>query len=177
MAAGAPAPRTTAPARSAPWRMATPASSRLSCRRPTCRCASRSFRCARIPAAPENSAAGLGFRKSYRMLRRCGLQTNLDRTKFPPWGVQGGKEAQPGRFTVVDGGHRSGARDREGERLSARSPAISSASRPAAAAAMAHRPSARSTLIQRDLDAGYVSVAAAQRDFGITVGTDGRVRR
>ena len=31
-AAGAPAPPTTAPARSAPWRMATPASSRWSCR-------------------------------------------------------------------------------------------------------------------------------------------------
>ena len=46
---------------------------------------------------------GLGFRKRYRMLA-LQLQTNLDRTKFPPWGVQGGKEAKPGRFTVVNRG-------------------------------------------------------------------------
>ena len=39
---------------------------------------------------------GLGFRKRYRILRPCLLGTNLDRTKFPPWGVQGGKEAKPG---------------------------------------------------------------------------------
>src|SRR6476659_7549908 len=45
---------------------------------------------------------GLGYRKVYRMLSPCGLQTNLDRTKFPPWGVQGGSEGMPGRFTLVD---------------------------------------------------------------------------
>src|SRR3954463_12326720 len=47
---------------------------------------------------------GLGFRKSYRVLAPCELQTNLDRTRFPPWGVQGGQEGKPGRFTVVNGG-------------------------------------------------------------------------
>src|SRR5207302_10732381 len=46
---------------------------------------------------------GLGFRKRYRILTPCELQTNLDRTRFPPWGVQGGREAKPGRFTLVDG--------------------------------------------------------------------------
>src|SRR5439155_23622202 len=46
---------------------------------------------------------GLGFRKTYRMLAPCELQTNLDRTRFPAWGAQGGQEAKPGRFTVVNG--------------------------------------------------------------------------
>src|SRR5215471_16373197 len=46
---------------------------------------------------------GLGFRKSYRILSACQLQTNLDRTRFPPWGVQSGKEGKAGRFTVVNG--------------------------------------------------------------------------
>ena len=43
---------------------------------------------------------GLGFRKKYLMLDSCTLQTNLDRTKFPPWGVHGGKEGLPGRFLL-----------------------------------------------------------------------------
>ena len=44
---------------------------------------------------------GLGFRKKYRMLAPAICDTNLDRTHCPPWGVQGGKEAKPGRFTVI----------------------------------------------------------------------------
>src|SRR5215813_9198851 len=47
---------------------------------------------------------GMGFRKVYRILRPCLLGTNLDRTKYPPWGVQGGKEGKAGRFTLVKTG-------------------------------------------------------------------------
>ena len=87
---------------------------------------------------------GLGFRKRYRMLEACSLNTNLERTKFPPWGVQGGKEAKPGRFTVVQGG--DGKEESSTRRRAfASSPATSSASKPAAAAATARRPNARST--------------------------------
>jgi N-methylhydantoinase B len=119
---------------------------------------------------------GLGYRKTYRMLGPCGLQTNLDRTKFPPWGVQGGKEARPGCFTVVDGG--------TGERN-----AIEKEKRFDLAAGDLvcvetgggggyGPPSERAlALIQRDLDAGYVSVKAAERDYGITVGAGGKARR
>ena len=57
MAAGVRAPPTTGRGHSAPWLMAILASSRLNCRRPTCRCGSRNLRCARIPAVRENSAA------------------------------------------------------------------------------------------------------------------------
>src|SRR5262249_27474396 len=32
-------------------------------------------------------------------------------------------------------------------------------------------------LIQRDLDAGYISAGAATRDYGVTVGADGKVGR
>src|SRR5438874_2547618 len=38
---------------------------------------------------------GMGFRKKYRILNPCLLGTNLDRTKYPPWGVQGGRQAKP----------------------------------------------------------------------------------
>jgi hypothetical protein len=32
-------------------------------------------------------------------------------------------------------------------------------------------------MIQRDLDAGYVSGAAAERDYGIIIGADRRARK
>jgi N-methylhydantoinase B len=32
-------------------------------------------------------------------------------------------------------------------------------------------------LIQRDLDAGYVSAAAAEQDYGVKIGADGKARR
>src|SRR6185312_12212165 len=44
-------------------------------------------------AGPGEFRGGLGFRKVYRVLAPCLLQTNLDRTKYPPWGVQGGGAA------------------------------------------------------------------------------------
>ena len=46
---------------------------------------------------------GLGYRKVYRILAPCMLQTNLDRTRFPPLGVHGGGAAKPGCFTLIDG--------------------------------------------------------------------------
>ena len=108
---------------------------------------------------------GLGFRKSYRMLSDCGLQTNLDRTKFPPWGVQGGKEASPGRFTVVDGrtGTERAIEKEKGFRLAANDLVCVETG----GGGGYGPPQERSLdLIQRDLDAGYVTAAAAQRDYG-----------
>src|SRR6202790_5020036 len=55
-------------------------------------------------AGPGTFRGGLGFRKAYRILAPCNLQTNLDRTLCPPWGVQGGADAQPGRFTLRKAG-------------------------------------------------------------------------
>jgi len=43
---------------------------------------------------------GLGFRKKYVITYPCLLTTNVDRTRDPPWGVQGGKAGQPGCVTV-----------------------------------------------------------------------------
>src|SRR3954468_11075774 len=119
---------------------------------------------------------GLGFRKSYRMLEPLTLQTNLDRTKFPPWGVQGGQAAQPGRFTVVRG-ETNEARAIEKEK-GFRLAAGDLVQVETGGGGGYGEPSARTLrLIQRDLDAGYISPAAAARDYGVTVGADGKVRR
>jgi N-methylhydantoinase B len=119
---------------------------------------------------------GLGFRKRYRMLAPCGLQTNLDRTKFPPWGVQGGKEGKPGRFTLVDGatGRERPIEKEKGLRLKAGDIVCVETG----GGGGYGTPQARTLeRIQRDLDGGYISKVAAERNYGVTVGTDGKARR
>jgi len=119
---------------------------------------------------------GLGFRKSYRVLAPCELQTNLDRTRFPPWGVQGGQEGKPGRFTVINGetGAVRSIEKEKGFRLTAGDLVCVETG-----GGGGYGPPAKRTLelIQRDLDAGFISAEAAMRDYDVSVGADGAVTR
>jgi len=56
---------------------------------------------------------GLGLERNYLVLAPCTVYTVFDRTKCPPWGVNGGKEALPANVTIVrrDGRTQSGLRD------------------------------------------------------------------
>jgi N-methylhydantoinase B len=119
---------------------------------------------------------GLGFRKTYRILAPCMVQTNLDRTKFPPWGVQGGKEAKPGRFTLMC--HRSGEETAIGkEKGVALEPGDLLCVETGGGGGYGAPKQRSLPLIQRDLDAGYVSIAAAEQDYGVKIGADGKARR
>ncbi len=119
---------------------------------------------------------GLGFRKTYRILAPCMVQTNLDRTKFPPWGVQGGGEAKPGRFTLVQ--HATGAQRSIGkEKGLALAPGDLLCVETGGGGGYGSPAQRPLHAIQRDLDAGYVSAAAAARDYGVTIGDDGQARR
>jgi N-methylhydantoinase B len=104
------------------------------------------------------------------------VQTNLDRTRFPPWGVQGGGQAEPGRFTLLQ--HATGAR-RSIEKEKGLALAPGDLLCVETGGGGGYGPPARRSLlmIQRDLDAGYVSAAAAARDYGVAIGGDGRARR
>ena len=119
---------------------------------------------------------GLGFRKTYRILAPCLLGTNLDRTICPPWGVQGGKAAQPGRFMVVRAATgEQFAADKENDcrlepdDLVCVETGGGGGYGPPRERALDH--------IQRDLDAGYVTRTIAERDYGVAVDSDGKARR
>ncbi len=119
---------------------------------------------------------GLGFRKVYRMLGSCRLQTNLDRTKFPPWGTQGGREGKPGRFSIVPAA--TGAARPVGKEKGLELAAGDLVFVETGGGGGYGAPRERAlSLIQRDLDAGYVSRDAAIADYGIDIDADGKARR
>jgi N-methylhydantoinase B len=118
----------------------------------------------------------MGFRKRYRILRPCLLGTNLDRTKYPPWGVQGGKEAKPGRFVLTKAGS---AQEQSVEKESAYrlEPGDVVCVETGGGGGYGPPKQRELSLIQRDLDAGYITPQAAERDYGVRVGPDGQAQR
>jgi N-methylhydantoinase B len=113
---------------------------------------------------------------SLRILAPCKLGTNLDRTRCPPWGVQGGKDAKPGRFTVLKAATgQELIADKENDYQLEPGDIVCVET---GGGGGYGPPSARAIdLIQRDIDAGYVSGQAAERDYGVEIGPDGKVRR
>jgi len=119
---------------------------------------------------------GLGFRKKYRILAPCNLGTNLDRTRCPPWGVQGGKEAKPGRFIVVKAatGQEMVADKENDYQLEAGDVVCVETGGGGGYGPPGERDL---DLIQRDFDAGYITRQAAKRDYAVEVEPNGKVRR
>jgi N-methylhydantoinase B len=118
---------------------------------------------------------GMGFRKRYRVLTDCSLSTNYERSRCAPWGVLGGEAGEVGRLTL----QRAGEPDKlllkaEGFPLRAGDIVIAETG----GGGGYGDPSERSLLlIQRDVTRGYVTPAAAQRAYGVTVDPDGTVHR
>jgi N-methylhydantoinase B len=119
---------------------------------------------------------GLGFRKKYRMLARCNLGTNLDRTRCPPWGVQGGGEAKPGRFIVIKAatGEEIVA-DKENDHQLEPGDLVCVETGGGGGYGPPRRRAIE--LVELDLIRGYVSRASAERDYAVIVDDDGTVHR
>jgi N-methylhydantoinase B len=109
---------------------------------------------------------GLGFRKRYLILGACDLQAMFDRVKYPPWGVQGGKEGKSGRITVVK---KSGETEiiykSKAYPLQPGDHIIVETGGGGGYGAPSERPR---HLLDRDLRRGYVSLEAAKRDYGLS---------
>jgi N-methylhydantoinase B len=134
-----------------------------------------SFSLRQDSAGPGKFRGGLGFSKHYLIMAPCFLQTNLDRTKFPPWGVLGGKDGKPGRVVVTKKSGETktvckakGYKLETGDRVALETGGGGGYGSPAERAL---------ALIQRDLDRGYVSHAAAEKDYGVAIDKNGRASR
>ena len=90
--------------------------------------------------------------------------------------MQDGKEARPGRFTIMKAG--SGKEEMIDKENAYRLAPGDLVCVETGGGGGYGPPSQRAlALIQRDLDAGYVSAAAAERDYGVKIGRDGKAQR
>jgi N-methylhydantoinase B len=118
---------------------------------------------------------GLGFRKRYRILAPCTLWANFDRVACPPWGIRGGKPAQPGRVSVLREGEEPAVFYKaEGFELLPGDIVVVETGGGGGYGPPAERPLA---MVERDLRRGYISPEAAVRDYGVRIGDSGSVTR
>ena len=118
---------------------------------------------------------GLGFRKEYDILAPSFLHTNLDRIKFPPWGVLGGEPGGSGLVTVFPASGAAPVRmcKAKGYPLNPGDRVVLETG----GGGGYGPPSERShDLIQRDLDRGYVTAENAAQDYGVVVDANGRIQ-
>ncbi len=108
---------------------------------------------------------GLGFRKRYRILGNCRLSLNFERHVCPPWGVHGGGTAQPGIVRVYKGGTGEPEVVYKSEHfaLEPGDVVVVETGGGGGYGKPGDRPQAE---IERDLEFGYVTADAAQRDYG-----------
>src|SRR5262249_39370165 len=93
-----------------------------------------------------------------------------------PWGVQGGKEGKSGRFILTKAGE-TREQSVEKENAYALQPGDLVSVETGGGGGYGPPLERALDLIPRDLDTGYVTAAAAQRDYGVTIGPDGKARR
>ena len=116
---------------------------------------------------PGKYRGGLGFRKEYEILYPATLNTNVDRMKCPPWGVQGGKPARSGCVTVHKASGETAVMGKAknyklfpGDRVILETGGGGGWGPPA---------ERDIEMIRRDLDRGYITAEAAIADYGVKI--------
>ena len=108
---------------------------------------------------------GLGIEKCYRMLAPAELTVMMERTKCPPWGIEGGQDGATGRVEV----HREG--DTAPEILLKGSAKLQAGDRillfSAGGGGFGDPELREQEHIQRDVRRGYISPQEAQRVYGL----------
>ena len=113
---------------------------------------------------------GLGFRKKYVITYPCLLTTNVDRTRDPPWGVQGGNAGQPGCVTVYKAA--GGSEVISKVRNYPVKPGDVVVLETGGGGGWGLPLERSRVLIRRDLARGYITPEAAMRDYAFTLGGD-----
>ena len=133
--------------------------------------------CAPTRAAPGGWRGGLGQQteSSYRGDGYWGVSAMIDRLKFAGQGVDGGKPGALGEYALADGEHPPPKRSCRSSLDDARAPAPAGRRRLRRAARAAGR-----RQVLRDVVDGYVSIEAAEREYGVVIrytGGDDRLVR
>jgi N-methylhydantoinase B len=121
-------------------------------------------------AGPGRFRGGLGIEKVYRITAPCRLNLKIDRTKCPPWGLEGGGagEVSDIEFRSPDGTVRHVLKgDHElqpGDTVIVRTAGGGGFGPPW------QRDVAR---VLQDVQLGYVSIALAREQYGIAIDEDG----
>ena len=119
---------------------------------------------------PGKFRGGLGIEKIYRFLQPLSLMNKMDRTRCPPWGLAGGGAAQPAGGEVMRAsGDRSVLRKGKMEMECDDVVVISSGGGGGHGRAYERDP----VRVIRDVAEGYVSIDAAERDYGVVLRKDG----
>jgi N-methylhydantoinase B len=118
---------------------------------------------------------GLGFRKRYRILGPCRLSVNFERHVCPPWGVHGGLPAQPGIVRVFKGGAGEPEIVYKSEHYPLEPGDVVLVETGGGGGYGPPRERSRAA-VKRDLERGYITAAAAQRDYAFDPHTDGDQR-
>lgn len=113
---------------------------------------------------PGQYRGGLAFRRRYHLLQDGTVVRRYDRAKFPASGVDGGKDGRPSRFVLVaaDGAEREAPSSGRFELKAGEGFYLEKAGGGGFGDPRRRDPDA----IARDLAEGYVTPAAASRDYG-----------
>jgi N-methylhydantoinase B len=118
-------------------------------------------------AGPGTFRGGLGLRKVYRVLEPCRLRADFDRRLCPPWGVRGGRAAPGGWVTVVKpSGERVRLFKTKGYEVAPGDTVIMEVGGGGGYGPPEHRAREK---VRHDLEAGYISQAAAAKHYGLHV--------
>jgi N-methylhydantoinase B len=113
---------------------------------------------------PGRYRGGLGIEIRYRALQECTVNINLERTVDPPWGVNGGQNGAVNRCLV----RRANGEEREIKKESnvPLAPGDTVTFLTAGGGGYGDPRERERSLIERDLELGYVTPEAAARDYG-----------
>jgi N-methylhydantoinase B len=121
------------------------------------------FEYAQDSAGAGRYRGGLGTNIHYRALRDCNLTVAWERTKTPPWGLHGGRDARPSHFGIR---YPDGTTATYGKVTALRVPVGTVVEVHTGGGGGFGPPEQRSpSAVHTDVREGYVSEAAARRDY------------